>query len=57
MQDPLVTFASMYKEYKQEADDREVPKVDVLSRTTFVKIVKYLLPTLHLGRNKIDVCN
>ena len=57
MEDPKVSFSSMYKEYQGECDAREVPKDEVLSRTSFIRVVKYLLPTLHLGRKKVDVCN
>ena len=28
-----------------------------LSRPSFVRVVKFLMPTLHLGRTKTDVCN
>ena len=54
MEDPEVTFVSLYKDYKFECSEREVR---VLSLVTFRRIVKMIMPTLHLGRSKTDVCN
>lgn len=54
MEDPEVTFVSLYKEYKFECSERSVR---VLSLVTFRRIVRMIMPTLHLGRSKTDVCN
>ena len=54
MEDPEVTFVSLYKDYKFECKER---KVRVLSLVTFRRIVKLIIPTLHLGRTKTDACN
>ena len=54
MEDPEVTFASLYKDYIEECDTREKPR---LSRSSFIRTVKFLMPTLRLGRTKTDVCN
>ena len=53
MEDPNVTFASLYKEYKVECESRHAR---VLSSASFVRVVKFLMPTLHLGRTKTDTC-
>ena len=54
MEDPNVTFASLYLDYKVECEGRHMKE---LSKSSFVSIVKFLIPTLHLGRTKTDVCN
>ena len=54
MEDPEVTFVSLYKDYKFECKER---KVRVLSLVTFRRIVKLIIPTLHLGRTNTDACN
>ena len=54
MEDPNVTFASLYMDYKVECEARDQRE---LSRPSFVRVVKFLMPTLHLGRTKTDVCN
>ena len=54
MEDPNVTFASLYMDYKVECEARYQRE---LSRPSFVRVVKFLMPTLHLGRTKTDVCN
>ena len=53
MEDPNVTFASLYLDYKVECEGRHMKE---LSKSSFVSIVKFLIPTLHLGRTKTDVC-
>ena len=54
MEDPNVTFASLYNDYKVECEGRHTKE---LCKSSFVSIVKFLIPTLHLGRTKTDVCN
>lgn len=54
MEDPSVTFSSLYKDYKVECEER---KVRVLSYVSFIRVVKFIMPTLHLGRTKTDSCN
>ena len=54
MEDPNVTFASLYLDYKVECEGRHMKE---LSKSSFVSIVKFLIPTLHLCRTKTDVCN
>ena len=54
MENPEVTFASLYVDYTVECDAREKPR---LSRSSFIRTVKFLMPTLRLGRTKTDVCN
>ena len=54
MEDPNVTFASLYMDYKVECEARQTKE---LSKPSFVRVVKFLMPTLHLGRTKTDVCN
>ena len=54
MEDPSVTLSSLYKQYKTECELREVR---VLSFETFRRIVKYIVPTLHLGKTRTDSCN
>ena len=54
MEDPSVTLSSLYKQYKAECEEREVR---VLSFESFRRIVKYLVPTLHLGKTRTDSCN
>ena len=54
LEDPSTTMTKLHQLYKLECEDREVR---ILAFHTFRKVVKYLLPTLHLGRNKTDTCN
>ena len=54
MEDPSVTFVSLHRDYKIECIERDLR---VLSYQTFIRIVKYCMPTLHLGRTKTDLCN
>ena len=54
IEDPQVTFVSLYKDYIVECKERQVR---VLCLATFRRIVKFIMPTLHLGRTKTDTCN
>ena len=54
MADPNVTFVSLHSQYKGECQERNIR---ALSYDSFKKIVKFLMPTLHLGRTKKDSCN
>ena len=54
MQDPDVTITSLHNNYKIECLERQAR---CLSLETFRRIVKFILPTLHLGRTRTDVCN
>jgi len=54
MEDPSVTLTSIYKKYEIECKER---RVKCLSFETFRRIVKTILPTLHLGKKKTDMCN
>ena len=44
----------MLKEYVEECEAREKPR---LSRSSFIRTIKFLMPTLKLGRTRVDVCN
>ena len=54
MEDPSVTITSIHKKYKIECEERSLK---CLSFETFRKIVKFIIPTLHLGKTKTDSCN
>ena len=54
MEDPDMTFTSLYRDYKVECEAR---RTKVLSKQSFVRVVKFLMPTLHLGKTQVDVCN
>ena len=54
LEDPNVTLTLLHQHYKLECQDRGVR---VLEYTTFRKVVKFIMPTLHLGRTKTDTCN
>ena len=54
MEDPSVTLSSLYLQYKAECEERQVR---LLSFESFRRIVKYLVPTLHLGKTRTDSCN
>ena len=54
MEEPNVTFSSLYVDYKVECEATEKKSV---SKPSFIRVIKFLLPTLHLGRTKTDVCN
>jgi hypothetical protein len=54
LEDPNVTLTLLHQHYKLECQDRGVR---VLAYPTFRKVVKFIMPTLHLGRTKTDTCN
>ena len=54
LEDPNVTLTLLHQHYKLECQDRGVR---VLEYTTFRKVMKFIMPTLHLGRTKTDTCN
>ena len=48
----------MHKAYKEEClDVLDIVPSQVLSRISFVRLVKFIIPTLQMGKRKIDVCN
>ena len=54
MEDLAVSLSSLYLQYKAECEERQVR---LLSFESFRRIVKYLVPTLHLGKTRTDSCN
>ena len=54
MEDSNVTMTSLHNNYKIECEERQVR---LLSLESFRRVVKFILPTLHLGRTRTDVCN
>ena len=54
MADPAVTFVSLHNMYKEECLERGIRSI---SYDSFRKVVKFLLPTLHLGKTQADSCN
>ena len=54
MADPDVTFVSLHNLYKQECQDRDIR---ILSYDSFRSVVKFLMPTIHLGKTRADSCN
>ena len=54
MADPNITFVSLHNQYKGECQERAIR---ALSYDSFKTVVKFLMPTLHLGRTKKDSCN
>ena len=54
LEDPNVTLTSLHNKYKSECQERQVR---ILSYEIFRRIIKLILPTLHLGRTRTDVCN
>jgi hypothetical protein len=54
MADPSVTFVSLHNQYKHECEDRGIR---IISYDSIRKVVKFIMPTLHLGRTKTDTCN
>ena len=54
LEDPSVTLSSLHKNYKIECEEK---KVRVLAFETFRRVLKFFVPTLHLGKTKTDVCN
>ena len=54
MADPNVTYLSLHNQYKEECKERNIR---ILSYESFRRVVKYLMPTLHLGKTKKDTCN
>ena len=54
MADPNITFVSLHNQYKGECQERAIR---VLGYDSFKAVVKFLMPTLRLGRTKKDSCN
>ena len=54
MADPNITFVSLHNQYKGECQERAIR---VLGYDSFKAVVKFLIPTLRLGRTKKDSCN
>ena len=54
MADPNITFVSLHNQYKDECQER---RIRALSYDSFKNVVKFLIPTLHLGKTKKDSCN
>ena len=54
MADPSITIVSLHNQYKLECQDRSIR---FLSYSSFRRVVKFVIPTLHLGKTKKDACN
>ena len=54
MADPNITFVSLHSQYKGECQERNIR---ALSYDSFKNVVKFLMPTLHLGKTQKDSCN
>ena len=54
MADPSITFVSLHNQYKLECQDRTIR---FISYNSFRRVVKFIMPTLHLGKTKADSCN